>query len=254
LHKTAVFPKISMHIFIDSANLEDIENALKRGFARGVTTNPSLLAKEPKAAFEAHVGKIIDLITMYQPGISFSVEVFSSDPDTILAQAKHFVDTFKYPNLAIKVQVGWNELEIIRRLSSEGIRVNCTCAMSISQAMMAAAAGAQFVSLFWGRIRDGGGSKHELIRQQFMADGRLQEQDFDPSFVVQQTRMLLDQSYPDVQIIVGSIRKVVDIVDAGRAGAHIVTVPPAFFQPMMEHFKTTEVVDQFLQDFSAWLA
>ena len=76
-----------MKIFIDTANLEDIEEGLKRGFASGVTTNPSLLAKEPKASFEGHISKIVDLIKQYQPGAHLSVEVFSTDPDEILRQA-----------------------------------------------------------------------------------------------------------------------------------------------------------------------
>src|SRR3990167_1036867 len=101
-----------MKIFIDSANLAEIEEGLKRGFASGITTNPSLLAKEPKGSFEGHIGKIIDLIKKYQPGIHLSVEVFSRDKDEILKQAKSFMDKFGYPQLSIKVQIGWDELEV----------------------------------------------------------------------------------------------------------------------------------------------
>ena len=100
-----------MKIFIDSANIEEIEGALKRGFIKGVTTNPSLLAKEPKSSFEVHVGKIIDLINRYQPGIHLSIEVFSKDKDEILKQAQDFVKGFNYPQISIKVQVGWNEFQ-----------------------------------------------------------------------------------------------------------------------------------------------
>ena len=150
-----------MKIFIDSANLQDIEDTLQRGFVRGVTTNPSLLSKEPKVEFEEHIGKIVGLLNKYQPGVSLSVEVFSTDPKDILSQARHFAKIFRYPALAIKVQAGWEELAIVRALSSEGIQVNCTCNMSIPQAVMAAAAGARYVSLFWGRIRDGGGSAYQ---------------------------------------------------------------------------------------------
>jgi len=242
-----------MKIFIDSANLQDIEEALKRGFVRGITTNPSLLAKEPKTKFEEHIGKIITLIQNYQPGISLSVEVFSREPQKILEQAKRFVKTFKYPELAIKVQIGWDELGVIRTLSTEGIKVNCTCAMSISQAIMAAAAGAHFVSLFWGRIRDGGSAKHDGIRKTFLADGRLEEQDFDPAYVVRETRKIFDVAYPDTAIIAGSLRSISDFTNAAKAGAHVVTVPPKFFVPMTQHFKTDEVVTQFLNDFSSWV-
>lgn len=242
-----------MKIFIDSANLLDIEEALKRGFARGITTNPSLLAKEPKAKFEEHIGKIVDLIQKYQPGISLSVEVFSLDPEKIIVQAKHFIQTFQYPELAIKVQIGWNELAVIRALAAEGIQVNCTCCMSVPQAVMAAAAGARYVSLFWGRIRDGAGSKYQDVRKAYLDEGRIEERDFDPSYVVQETRKIFDAAYPGVEIIAGSMRSVMDIINAGKVGAHIVTVPPKFFVPMATHFKTDEVVQQFLTDFASWL-
>ena len=145
-----------MKIFVDTANLDDIEEALKRGFARGVTTNPSLFAKEPKADFEAHVQKIVLLIQKYQPDAHLSVEVFSTESEKIIEQAGHFKETFALKNLSIKVPIGWNELEVIKKLSSAGISVNCTCNMSVSQAVMAAAAGAKYVSLFWARIRDAG--------------------------------------------------------------------------------------------------
>lgn len=243
-----------MKIFVDSANLQDIEESLQRGFIRGVTTNPSLLAKEPKARFEEHVGKIVDLIKKYQPGASLSVEVFSTDPATILEQARHFLTTFQYSELAIKVQVGWEEFAVIRALAAEGIAVNCTCCMSIPQAVLAAAAGARYVSLFWGRIREGGGAAHAESRKASLEEKRLTEADFDPAHVVSAVRALFDASFPQSEIIVGSIRSVVDVTDAMRAGAHIVTVPPKFFRPMVAHFKTDEVVQQFLRDFSSWLS
>jgi len=132
-----------MKIFIDSANLTDIEEALKRGFAEGITTNPSLLAKEPKGSFESHIGAIIDLINKYKPGIHLSVEVFSRDKEIILKQAREFIREFGYPQISIKVQVGWGELETIKKLSEMGISVNCTACMSVTQAVMAARAGAK---------------------------------------------------------------------------------------------------------------
>ncbi|MEK9183500.1 MAG: transaldolase family protein, partial [Patescibacteria group bacterium] len=98
-----------MKLFVDTANLKDIEEALKRGFVRGVTTNPSLLAKEPKAKFEEHIGKIVELIKKYQPEAHLSVEVFSRDPDEILKQATGFAKKFLCSNLSVKIQIGWNE-------------------------------------------------------------------------------------------------------------------------------------------------
>lgn len=245
-----------MKLFIDTANLKDIEEALKRGFVRGITTNPSLLAKEPKTEFEKHIGKIVELIKKYQPEAHLSVEVFSRDPDEILKQAKSFVETFAHPQLSIKIQIGWNELEVIHRLSKEGISVNCTCNMSVSQAIMAAAAGARYVSLFWGRIKDGRIKQDNFNKGkkgQMIYDGMILDEDFNPANVVRKTRAVFNQSYPDSEIIVGSIRKGTDITEAGLAGAHIITVPPKFFPGMINHFKTDEVVSQFLKDFENWL-
>jgi len=243
-----------MKIFIDSANLNDIEEGLKRGFAQGITTNPSLLSKEPKSSFEAHINKIVDLVHKYQPGIHLSVEVFSRDPEEIVRQARQFMHQFAYPPMSIKIQTGWNELETIKKLSGMGISVNCTACMTATQAIMAANAGARYVSLFWGRIRDGRTDVSAAAAcNEALAKKTLDEKDFDPSFVVKTTRQWLDQSNSPAEIIVGSIRSVTDIRNASLAGAHIVTVPPKFFPEMMQHFKTDQVVNQFLADFQQWL-
>lgn len=243
-----------MKLFVDTANLKDIEEALKRGFVRGITTNPSLFAKEPKGNFTGHVGKIVELIKQYQPDAHLSVEVFSGDPKEILRQAETFQETFQHSQLSIKIPIGWNELEVIRKLSQKGFSVNCTCNMSVSQALMAAAAGASYVSLFWGRISDGG--KHPDWTKEKLAlikKGAMKMEDFDPAYVVRTVRSMLDASYPETEIIVGSIRDGIDVINAGLAGAHIVTVPPKFFHDMISHFKTDEVVNQFLKDFEGWM-
>ena len=246
-----------MKIFIDSANLTDIEEGLKRGFAQGITTNPMLLAKEPKSSFELHVNKIIDLINQYQPGLPLSVEVFSKDPAEMLRQAEQFIKQFNYPQLSIKIQVGWDELEVIKKLSDQGISVNCTACMDITQAIMAARAGAKYVSLFWGRIKDGGidtDAEMKAARDDLQNRKVLDYSDFNPGTVVRSVRQIIDQGNIKAEIIVGSIRGVTDIRDAGLAGAHIVTVPPKFFPDMMNHFKTEQAVNQFLSAFEQWLS
>lgn len=242
-----------MKLFADTANLSDIEAALKRGFIQGITTNPSLLAKEPKSDFELHIGRIVELIRTYKDGIHLSVEVFSRNPLEIFRQAQVFRDKLNYNHLSVKVHMGLEELEVIRRLEEDGFSVNCTCCMSANQAVLAAASGARYVSLFWGRIRDILTDKYFNQFKEAEAKGALDTADADPAKVVSMTRALLDKSYPDVEIIAGSIRKATDIRDAGLAGAHIVTVPPKFFSQMVEHFKTEEVVKQFLSDFKKWL-
>lgn len=240
-----------MKIFIDTANVTDIEAGLKRGFASGITTNPALLAKEPKSSFETHIQKIIELINRYQPGIPLSVEVFSCDPAEIVRQAKEFVQKFNYRELCIKIQIGWDELAIIKELAAEGMAVNCTCCMTVTQALMAARAGAKYVSLFWGRIRDAGAAPEaEQLKQKKALDA----EDFNPAAVVRSVRELIDKNSLECEIIAGSIRSVTDVRDAALAGAHIVTVPPKFFPDMITHFKTDEVVNQFLKDFKQWIS
>jgi transaldolase len=221
-------------IFVDSANLEEIEQALKRGFPAGITTNPSILAKEKKTDFRAHINKIITLLTEYGYDIPLSVEVFTADPVEMVRQAEDFVMHFgHYKNLAIKVPVGWNELVVIRELRRRGIMVNCTCCMSFNQAIMAAGAGANYVSLFYGRIKDIG---------------------YDAAAVVRQVRECLRTWKSETQIIVGSIRHLQDVNEAIQAGADIVTVQPKFFPQMLAHPKTEEAVNQFLNDFQQWLS
>lgn len=222
-----------MKIFIDSANLNDIEEALKRGFPRGITTNPSILAKEPKCDFKRHIEKIIGLLVKYKYEIPLSVEVFTNDAGGMVSQGVDFVKSFDYPHINVKVPIGWEGLKAIWELRQRDIKVNCTCCMSYNQAIMAALAGANFVSLFYGRIRDIG---------------------YDASLVVRQVRETLrERQYPS-EIIVGSIRHICDINEAVQAGADIVTVPPKFFEQMVSHPKTDEAVHQFLTDFDRWIS
>lgn len=248
-----------MKIFADTANLQEIDEALKRGFIRGITTNPSLLSQEPKADYLVHLARIVELINRYQDScrdmIHLSVEVFSQNPEVIIEQAYQISGYLKYRHLSIKVQIGWDELVAIKRLSRADFSVNCTCCMSVSQAVMAAAAGARYVSLFCGRIRDGGREqKFAGQRQDLLARGVLVRADFNPAAVVGRTRKLLNASYPEVEIIAGSMRSVSDVCAAGVAGADIVTVPPKLFKDMIGHFKTEEVVNQFLTDFKEWMS
>src|SRR3989338_8596457 len=212
-----------MKIFIDSANLQEIEAALKRGFPRGITTNPSILAKEPKGDFKRHIEKIVGLLVKYKYEIPLSVEVFTNDAKEMIKQGEDFVKSFDYPHVNVKIPIGWAGLEAIRELRQKDIKVNCTCCMSYNQAIMAALAGANFVSLFYGRIRDVG---------------------YDAFSVVKQVRETLRESNSSAEIIVGSIRHICDVNEAIQAGANIVTVPPKFFQQLISHPKTDEAVDQ----------
>jgi transaldolase len=222
-----------MKIFVDSANLVEIEEALERGFPAGVTTNPSILSKEEKGDFRDHIKKIIRVLEKHGYDIPLSVEVFSSHPAEMVAQAEEFVHHFgSYQNLNVKIPIGWDELGVIRELRRRGIKVNCTCCMSYNQAIMAAAAGANYVSLFYGRIRDIG---------------------YDAASVVRAVHATFSDSRVPCEIIVGSIRHIHDINEALMAGADIVTVPPKFFRQMVTHPKTDEAVNQFITDFQQWM-
>jgi len=222
-----------MKLFVDSANLSELDQTLARGFVAGITTNPSILAKEERTDFAEHIHAIIELIRHHGREVPLSVEVFTDDPDEMLDQALKFVALFQYNQLSIKVPIGWNELRVIAELRKRGVLVNCTCCMSLNQAYMAALAGANYVSLFYGRIRDIG---------------------HDARAVVESTKQAFRQGGVPSEIIVGSIRHLYDINDAFSAGADIVTVPPKFFPSMTQHPKTTEAVNQFLADFRTWSA
>jgi len=221
-----------MKLFVDTANLDELEQCLVRGFPAGVTTNPAILSKEKQRDFRDHINDMIAVLLKYDCKIPLSVEVFSTEADEMLRQAEEFMECFgHYPYINVKIPIGWNELAVIAELRRRGIEVNCTCCMSYNQALMAARAGANYVSLFWGRIRDIG---------------------YDAGSVVRHVAETLKTSGSSSEIIVGSIRHIADINEAMQAGAHILTVPPKFFPQMCSHPKTDEAVQQFVSEFQKW--
>ena len=222
-----------MKIFLDSANLSELENCLKRGIVRGITTNPSIISKEPKTNFVKHIQKMADLCKAYDQILPLSVEIFTPNPSEMLAQATELLQTIDYKNINIKIPIGWGELEVIYQLSRRGIPVNCTCLFNEAQCMLAANAGAKYVSIFMGRLKDIGA---------------------DPLPIISNVRELLNKTSSDAEIIVGSIRHARDISDAQQAGAHIVTASMKFFETMSSHPQTTKSVDGFLEDFKQWLS
>lgn len=221
-----------MKIFLDSANLEELESCLKRGCISGVTTNPSILSKEPKTDFLKHIQKMADLCKQYGQVVPLSVEVFTTDAQEMLAQAHELVEKIDYENLNIKVPIGWDELEVIHRLSREGIAVNCTCIFNEAQSELAAQAGAEYISIFLGRLKDIGG---------------------EPLSVISNVRQLLDENGHASKIIVGSVRHPKEVVDAHIAGGHIVTTGMKIYQAMAGHPQTDKSVEGFLRDFQQWM-
>jgi transaldolase len=220
-------------LFLDSANLQDIENGLARGHLSGITTNPSLLAKEPKSNFHGHIKKIVELIEADGRNLPLSVEVFAVKPDEMIAQAEEILEKIPYAELNIKVPIGWDELKVIYALAKRDIKVNCTCIFTEEQCVLAANAGASYVSIFHCRLKDMGG---------------------DPVKVIEGTRRILDDAGHPAEIIVGSIRMQSDILEAHLAGGHIVTAGAKVIEQMASHPGTDKSVQGFLKDFQGWIS
>jgi len=214
-----------MEIFIDSANIEEIGKWLAMGVIDGVTTNPSIMFKD--GVYDAQAGaKEIAALVNPRP---VSVEVTTNDLDEMLDQARIFAGWA--PNIVIKIpQItvdGTPCYGVIKKLESEGIKVNATVALSLGQVILAAKAGATYISIFGGRVADEGGNAPELIRKA--------------------VNWLEHWNYKS-KIIVGSIRGVIDIQEAAVAGAHIITIPPQFLTRMADHKYTRDTVRQFVTD------
>jgi transaldolase len=214
-----------MQIFMDSADVKQIETWLSQGVVDGVTTNPSILFKDGVRDLEDGALKLAALLG----DRPLSVEVTSNNHETMLEQARTFAAWAR--NIIIKIPVvnehGESCLGVMHRLSQEGIGVNATAILSFNQAILAAKAGATYVSIFAGRVADEGN---------------------DPAILIRNVRRWLDDWALPARIIVGSIRTVMDIQNAVLAGAHIITIPPQFLPKMVDHQYTRETVRQFVQD------
>ena len=177
-----------MKLFVDTANLGEIETALGDGFIEGITTNPSLLAKEPKADYLAHMAKIVALIRKSGRLVHLSMEVIAKDPHDMVEQAERYQQHLAYENLAIKVPIsqhGKSFTAVVRELTSRGVGVNCTACMTPMQGLAAAASGARYVSLFYNRIRDGALDNHHKEHGALLAAKLVEDADFNPAHVVE---------------------------------------------------------------------
>lgn len=221
-----------MKLFADTANLEEIEKLLQSGVIQGITTNPSLLSKEPKTDFIKHIQKICDLCAEYNRNLPVSVEVFATEPDRMIEQAVEICSKVKYDNINIKIPVGFEELRVVSELSKKGIRVNCTCCFTDTQLELAALAGAKYVSLFYNRLIDIGG---------------------EPLRVLRRVREFIKENNLDCEIISGSIRNAYDLSDCWANGSHIVTAGYEIIKKSTCHVKTDESVEGFIKDFQSWI-
>jgi transaldolase len=214
-----------LQIFIDSANLKDIEKWTDMGVADGVTTNPSVMLRDGVHDMEKGSKDIAKLI--YPRPLS--VEVTTDDLDGMLKQARQLARWAD--NIVIKVPQTTSQglpcYGVMHELESEGIKVNATAALSIGQVFITAKAEATYISIFSGRVTDEGGDAVEIIGN---AVGWLERWEYKS------------------KIIVGSIRSVGDVIQAALAGAHIITIPPQFISKMVDHQNTRATVVQFLND------
>jgi transaldolase len=214
-----------MQIFIDSADVKQIETWLGQGVVDGVTTNPSIMFKDGVTDLEEGARKLAALLG----DRPLSVEVTTNDHETMLEQARKFATWAR--NIVVKIPIvnefGESCLGVMHRLSQEGIAINATAILSFNQAILAAKAGATYVSIFAGRVADEGN---------------------DPAVVIRNVRQWLDDWELSARIIVGSIRTVMDVQIAALAGAHIITIPPQFLPKMVDHRYSRETVHQFVQD------
>ncbi|WP_035587077.1 fructose-6-phosphate aldolase [Hippea jasoniae] len=208
-----------MKFFIDTANIEKIRYFAEMGIIDGVTTNPSLIAKEGK-----DIKKTIEEISLIVDG-PISAEVVSEDADGMVKEALELSQI--HENIVIKIPMTKEGIKATHQLALKGIKVNMTLVFSPAQALLAAKAGARYVSPFVGRLDDISSSGLDMVLQ---------------------IREIFDKYDFDCQIIVASIRHPLHVVDAARMGADIATIPPAVLEKLFDHPLTDIGLERFKKD------
>jgi transaldolase len=211
-----------MKFFIDTADLAEIRDLAATGLVDGVTTNPSLVAKTGRNFLEV-VREICEVV----PG-PVSAEVTATDVATMLAEGRKLAKLAK--NVTVKVPLTPNGLKACKALSSEGTMVNVTLCFSAAQAILAAKAGATFVSPFVGRLDDVGTTGMDLI-------GEIVE-------------IYRQYSAFKTEVLVASVRNPLHVVEAARLGAQVATIPPAVLRQMFAHPLTDKGLQAFLADWA----
>ncbi len=209
-----------MKIFIDTAEVEAIRRFARLGVLDGVTTNPTLVKKSGRD-FKEVIAEICDIV----PGCDVSAEVLSEDAGGMVAEARECASWKE--NIVIKIPMTAEGLVAANELRTLGIRTNVTLVFSASQALLAAKAGASFVSPFVGRLDDAS------------SDGML---------IVEEIVDIYSNYGYETEIIVASVRHPLHVVTAARMGAHIATIPPGVLDKMLGHPLTDKGVDTFLKD------
>jgi len=218
-----------MKFFIDTANLDEISAAAELGVLDGVTTNPSLVAKiveDPERfgyeEFKKHIAKICEIVDG-----PVSAEVTTLTADEMTAQGVELAGI--HPNVVVKCPVTIEGLRAVRRLSGKGIRTNATLVFSPTQALLAAKAGASYVSPFVGRLDD--------ISTEGMA-------------LVEQILTVFDNYRFATEVLVASVRHPQHVVEAAMMGAHVATIPFKVIEQLVRHPLTDTGLDRFMQDAS----
>ena len=211
-----------MKFFLDTANVKEIQEAASLGLLDGVTTNPSLVAKEGRSFKEV----LIEICNIVDGPIS--AEVVSLEADAMVKEGRGLAKIHK--NIVVKVPLIAEGLKATKRMAAEGIKVNVTLCFSPTQALLAAKAGAWCVSPFIGRLDDISSNGMELIRQ----------------------ILTIYRNYDfKTQVLVASVRHPQHVVEAALAGGHICTMPFSIFQQMVKHPLTDNGLKKFLADWEA---
>jgi transaldolase len=208
-----------MKIFVDTANLDEIRELASWGVIDGVTTNPTLVAKSGRS-FKEIVKEIFNLVDG-----PISLEAVSTKADEMVKEARNLAKIHK--NVVVKIPMTADGLKAVKILNKEGIKTNVTLVFSSNQALLAAKAGATYVSPFIGRLDDIGN------------EGML---------IVEEIIDIFKNYNIKTQVIVASIRHPIHVIQAARLGAHIATVPPNVIKKMVGHSLTDVGIDKFLKD------
>ena len=209
-----------MKFFIDTANLDEIREAASWGICDGVTTNPSLVSKEGNTDFSGMLRQICSIING-----PISAEVVSLKAEEMLEEGRALAKI--HPNIVVKVPLIKEGLKAVKFFSSEGIRTNVTLCFSANQALLAAKAGASYISPFIGRLDDAGEVGMNLI---------------------QDIKTIYDNYGFKTEILAASIRHPVHVLEAAKIGAHVATMPLKVMEMLMKHPLTDLGLDRFLAD------
>lgn len=212
-----------MKLFLDTANLKEIQTLASWGVLDGVTTNPTLLSKEGKIDPEKHVKAICKLVKG-----PVSMEVFSTEAAGMVAEGKRYAKWAK--NVVVKVPMTSEGLQAVGLLRKAGIRVNVTLIFSANQALLAAKAGANFVSPFIGRLDENGQDGMGLIEE---------------------IRAIFDNYAFEAEILVASVRHPRHVTEAAILGADVCTLPYAVFEKLVHHPMTDSGLEKFLSDWNS---